>query len=237
MILTVASFKGGQSKTTTAVHLAALLNTLRPTLLVDGDPNRSASMWNRRRGFSFKVVDEKQAVRFAREYEHIIIDTQARPTEDDLRQLAEGADLLIVPLTPDALSLDTLFLLTDMLGPDKTLAKVKVLLTIVPPKPVRDGVEVLATLTEAKIPAFKTFIRRFRAYQKAALTGVLVNQVDDSRALDAWADYQALLEELKTLPMLCPPTLPPHPSSPPSFKTAHPTILPLPRPPKKPGND
>ena len=58
-------------------------------------------------------MDEKQAARYSREFEHIVIDTQARPTEEDLRALAEGCDLLIVPLTPDALSLDTLFLFTD----------------------------------------------------------------------------------------------------------------------------
>jgi anion-transporting ArsA/GET3 family ATPase len=76
LIVTVASFKGGQAKTTTAVHLAALLNEQNPTLLVDGDPNRSATSWNKRKGFPFKVVDEKQAVRFAKEFEHVVIDTQ-----------------------------------------------------------------------------------------------------------------------------------------------------------------
>ena len=42
MIVTVASFKGGQAKTTTAVHLAALLNEQSPALLVDGDPISNA---------------------------------------------------------------------------------------------------------------------------------------------------------------------------------------------------
>jgi len=38
LIVTVASFKGGQAKTTKAVHLAALLNAAKPTLLMGGDP-------------------------------------------------------------------------------------------------------------------------------------------------------------------------------------------------------
>ena len=49
MIVTVASFKGGQAKTTSAVHLAAFLQEDKPTLLVDGDPNRSATGWARRK--------------------------------------------------------------------------------------------------------------------------------------------------------------------------------------------
>ena len=195
LIITVASFKGGQAKTTTAVHLAAFFNQKQPTLLVDGDPNRSATSWSRRKGFPFRVVDEKQAVRFAKEFEHVVIDTQARPTEEDLRELAEGCDLLIVPLTPDALSLDTLFLFTD------TLAKLgsnrfKVLLTVVPPKPSRDGEEISRTLQEAGLPFFKTFIRRYKVYQKAALEGVLVKEVNDPHAKDAWQDYARVAKEV-----------------------------------------
>ena len=195
MIVTVASFKGGQAKTTTAVHLAAFLNENKPTLLVDGDPNRSASSWNKRRGFDFKVVDEKQAVRFAKDFEHVVIDTQARPTEEDLKELAEGCDLLIVPLTPDALSLDTLFLFTDALT-KLGANRFKILLTIVPPKPSRDGEDVLNTLREAQLPFFTSFIRRYKVFQKAALDGVLVRDVADPHAADAWSDYRAIAREV-----------------------------------------
>ena len=74
MIVTVTSYKGGVGKTTSAVHLAAFLQQFKPTLLIDGDPNRSASGWVRRSdGFPFRVVDERQGVRFARDYEHIVI--------------------------------------------------------------------------------------------------------------------------------------------------------------------
>ena len=45
MIITVASFKGGVGKTTTAVHLAAYYQRLDKTVLIDGDPNRSSTAW------------------------------------------------------------------------------------------------------------------------------------------------------------------------------------------------
>ena len=195
MIVTVASFKGGQAKTTSAVHLAAFLQENKPTLLVDGDPNRSATGWARRKGLPFRVIDERQAARYAREYEHIVIDTQARPTQEDLEALADGCDMLIIPVTPDALSLDALFLIVEALE-HLGSNRFRILLTIVPPRPSKDGDEARATLEEAKLPVFRTIIRRFVAFQKAALQGVPVYEVLDPRAQEAWEDYRKVGEEL-----------------------------------------
>ncbi len=197
MIITVASFKGGVAKTTTAVHLATYFSDLGQTLLIDGDPNRSATGWSKRGQLPYKVIDERQAAKYAPKYDHIIIDTQARPEAEDLEALADGCDLLIVPSTPDALALDALMLTIESL---KALGndRFKILLTIVPPKPSKDGKEAQAMLKEAELPLFKRTISRLAAFQKAALTGVPVFSVDDPRAMKGWGDYQAVAKEIKT---------------------------------------
>jgi chromosome partitioning protein len=194
MILTVASFKGGVGKTTTAVHLASYLQDRSPTLLVDGDPNRSASGWHRRGGLPFRVVDERQAAKFAREYEHVVIDTPARPTEEDLKALAEGCDLLILPTTPDALALDALMETVEVLR--GLGGRYRILLTMIPPAPSRDGEEARAVLQEAGLPLFSQGIRRAVAFQKAALQGVTVDAARDPRARVAWDEYFLVGEEV-----------------------------------------
>ena len=195
MIITVASFKGGVAKTTTAIHLAAYLHSLGQTLLIDGDPNRSASGWAKRGDLPFKVIDERQAAKYAKNYQHIVIDTQARPEQEDLEALVEGCDLLVLPTTPDALSLDALMQTVDALKSLGAL-RYRILITRVPPKPRRDGEEAREMLTEAGLPVFKGSIRDAVAFQKAALAGVPVNKVSDPRAKMAWRDYQHIAQEV-----------------------------------------
>jgi chromosome partitioning protein len=195
VIVTVASFKGGVGKTTTAVHVAAYLGRQSPTLLVDGDPNRSATGWTQRGELPIPVIDENQLDRHIRDYAHIVIDTEARPSKDDLATLAKACDLLVIPTTPDTLALDALGQTIETLraiGADNYA----VLLTIVPPKPNRDGEEARELLRKLKISLFKTSIARLIAYQKSARDGVPVYAVSDRRAEIAWGDYVELGKEI-----------------------------------------
>jgi chromosome partitioning protein len=195
MIVTVASFKGGVGKTTTALHLAAYFQTKTNTLLVDGDLNRSALEWANRGQLPFKVVDEKQAVKFARTYEHIIIDTPARPSPDELKTIAEGCDLLVLPTSPDALALAATLQMVDALKSLQT--HYKILLTLIPPHPNKTGEDAKAAIAKAGLPIFSTGIRRLAVFQKAALEGVPVNQVKgDSYAGIAWRCYFEVGKEI-----------------------------------------
>ena len=196
MIITIASFKGGVGKTTTAVHLAAYLASQGTTIVIDGDPNRSATRWSERGGFPFKVVDERQAAKYAKTAEHIVIDTQARPEQEDLEALADGCDRLILPCTPDALALDAMMLTVKALH-QLGSERYRILLTIIPPKPSKDGEEARLMLTDAGLPVLQSEIRRYSAFKKAALQGTLVNGVTDKKARIAWSDYQALGKEIQ----------------------------------------
>lgn len=195
MIITIASFKGGVGKSTSALHLATYLQKKAPTLLVDGDLNRSALQWSSSGNLPFKVVDEKAAVKYARQYEHIVVDSPARPDPDELKTIAEGCDLLVLPTSPDALSMGATL---QMINALKSLdAQYKILLTIIPPKPSQVGKEARASIVNAGLPVFETGIRRLAVFQKAALAGVPVNQVKgDSYSGIAWRCYEQVGSEI-----------------------------------------
>jgi chromosome partitioning protein len=177
------------------VHLAAYFQKDKPALLIDGDPNRSVTGWSKRGTLPFKVVDERQAARFSRDFEHIVIDTQARPTREDLEALAGGCDLLVVPTTPDAMALEALTLMVDTLK-ELDAKQYRVLLTVIPPKPRKDGDAARSALEEAGLPLFQTGIREYSAFQKAANLGVPVYDVKDPKASMGWDDYRSVAMEV-----------------------------------------
>lgn len=196
MIVTIASFKGGVGKTTTSLHLAAYFNQSQPTLLVDGDLNRSALQWSEDGKLPFKVCDEKQAVKFSRQFEHIVVDTAARPAPEELKVLAEGCDLLVIPTSPDSLSIGATLQMIDVLSNLRT--HYKILLTIVPPKPNPVGEEARLAIASTGLPLFKANIRRLAVFGKAAAMGVLVSDVPSDRyAGIAWNCYKEVGREIE----------------------------------------
>lgn len=192
MLVSIASFKGGVGKTTTAVHLSEYFQKKGKTVLVDGDPNRSALAWSERGDFPFQVIDESELESRAGNFSNIIIDTPARPSADELKTLSEESDLLLIPTKPDALSLDALLKIVASLQ-SFDAQNYKVLLTLVPPRSnaARDA---KAMFDEIKVPYCKTEIHRRAICEKAALQGKTVSGLRDGEL--AWNEFVALGKEI-----------------------------------------
>ena len=195
-IITVTGYKGGIAKSTTAIHLATFFSELGKTLLVDGDLNRTSLAWAERGEFPFEVVNQHKAMKAISGKEYVIIDTPARPDSDELAELADGCDLLILPTTPDVVSLQPMMQTARDLGDDVFY---RVLITIVPPYPNKEGQVMKQELQKANLPVFNTLIRRTTGYQQAAMKGVPIRDLKTGDLRKAWQDYKNLGKEIQEL--------------------------------------
>lgn len=197
MIITIASFKGGVGKTTTALHLAQYLGKRRGSsevVLLDGDPNRSALSWyergQHRAAFSVMDGDKEPSV-----FDHLIIDTPARTDPTELLPLAAASDLLIIPSEISIFSLEATIGTVSILQ-SLSNDKYRILLTMLPTRGLKRETSAREALKEAGLMVFSTGIKDRTVYQDAALEGLPVSELRGSAAATAWSDYQALGKEI-----------------------------------------
>jgi chromosome partitioning protein len=192
-IISLSSYKGGVSKTTSAICLASLFCGDGSTLVIDADPNRSATTWSRPSKLPFQICGEKEAAKLMRSqrFEYIIFDTPARPNDVEVEELARGCDLLIVPTPPDLLGMDAMALMAKAL-PSGT--NWRVLLSMIPPPPQRDGQEAMEVLKAQGYPVFNRGIRFLKSYKDAVTQGVPVHKVRGGKI--AWRDWIEVKSEV-----------------------------------------
>lgn len=196
MIISVAGYKGGIGKTTTAIHLAGFFSREAPTLLVDGDPNRSALVWAQNGKLPFAVKPETISAKYIIDHkpQFTVIDTQARPSASELVEIAMGCDLLILPTTVRALDFDALV---------KTVEKIrsaggnyKVLLNMVPPNSFKKSDEIIEVLQKSGIPVFRHVISRYTFIESLPMDGLLAANSKDSNAKMVWKQYNSVGKEI-----------------------------------------
>ena len=195
MIITVAGFKGGVGKTTTALHIAAMFATSgnEPVLLVDGDPNHSSLNWSKRGNLPFEVCSLMAAPKASKKAEHIIIDTEGHPDPEDIADFADSSDLVILPTTPDALAVEAVINAVESF---EHLSDYGVVLTMVDSRKRATAELAREALEKQGIPVYSQTIRRYTAYEKAALEGVPVYAVKDRFSKIAWGEYKNLSLEI-----------------------------------------
>src|SRR5215213_117985 len=197
-VISLTSFKGGVGKSTLAVNLAGALALNASTTLIDEDPLQSCYQWAHRNGrLPMPVVIPRELegtdLRASR---YLLVDTEGRPKLEDLSELIRSSRWTLIPCGTSGLEIDgTLRLISALRSTEASLEKVKVVITKAPPVG-RVGQQAREALREGGIPVATSVIRSYVAHQKAAELGVLVKDVPDPRAAQAWADMLELAMEV-----------------------------------------
>jgi len=195
-VVAVVGGKGGVGKTTTAVSLAALLSERGPVLLVDADPQGSASWWCGRGEMPFDLAQETDPrLKRVGGYGAVVVDTPPALRSEALEAVLRSADYAVLPSPPAPLDLEALVETVRRAVRPLGVAH-RVLLTRVDPRSLGEALEAQTALLEAGVPAFHAFVRAYKAHERAALEGKPITRWRGPNAREAEADYRRVAEEL-----------------------------------------
>jgi chromosome partitioning protein len=197
-VISLTSFKGGVGKSTLAINLAGALALNASTILVDEDPLQSCYTWAKQNGrlpMPVLLPDDIQNTELGAS-RYLLVDTEGRPQLSDLAALIRSSAWTLIPCGTSGLEIDgTLRLITALRSTETELEKVKVVITKAPPVGTV-GQQARDALRESGIPVATSVVRSYVAHQKAAELGLLVKDVPDPRASQAWTDVLELAMEV-----------------------------------------
>ena len=197
-VISLTSFKGGVGKSTLAINLAGALALNASTILVDEDPLQSCYTWAKQNGrlpMPVLLPDDIQNNELGAS-RYLLVDTEGRPQLSDLAALIRSSAWTLIPCGTSGLEIDgTLRLITALRSTETELEKVKVVITKAPPVGTV-GQQARDALRESGIPVATSVVRSYVAHQKAAELGLLVKDVPDPRASQAWTDVLELAMEV-----------------------------------------
>ena len=201
-ILAVVNGKGGVGKTTTAVNLEAILAEKYDVLLVDADPQGSATWWVERSeaGMAFDLSTESDPgvlsnLHQIKNYQLIVVDTPPALRSDALKAVINLADYLVLPTPPAPMDLTALIETVRTAVRPLNVAH-RVLLTKVDSRSLKETLEAQNTLLELGIPACNAFVRNYKAHERSVLEGVAIADWKGKNAKEAQSDYRRVAEEL-----------------------------------------
>ena len=204
MFITVCGQKGGVAKTCTSIHLASVWHSEgKKVCIVDADKNRSALAYSSRGNLPFPVFPVSAAAKASRSSEVVITDGQASSDQEELKHLAYGSDLVILPTTAKARSVELTVELAHLLSNLKV--NHAVVIVKVDFRQQKAAQQAKAALENFGLYVFDTFIPLLSAFDKAEASGNAVfDAVDDlgrsdPRRMTGWSAYCSIASQIPCL--------------------------------------
>jgi chromosome partitioning protein len=205
-VVAVVNQKGGAGKTTTTMNLAAMAAESSRVLVVDVDPQQSATWWATTAGdelpFDFAEETDPTFLAAVRSlpYDFVFIDTPGSLSDAAvLSTVLDAADFVIIPTEPEALCIPPMVrTITTLVEPKRV--PFRVLLSKVDMRIVGQLDEVEALIDSMKLPRFRRPIRKYKAHADAPVTGTVATTYLESRqTFKAIDDYRAVSLELMAM--------------------------------------
>ena len=198
MFITVCGQKGGVAKTCTSIHLASVWHSKgKKVCIVDADKNRSALAYASRGNLPFPVFPVSSAAKASRSSEIVITDGQASSDQEELKHLAYGSDLVILPTTAKARSVELTVELANLLSNLKV--NHAVVIVKVDFRQQKAAQQAKAALENFGLYVFDKFIPLLSAFDKAEASGNAVFEAvddlgrSDPRRMTGWSAYCSCL--------------------------------------------
>ena len=204
MFITVCGQKGGVAKTCTSIHLASVWHSEgKKVCIVDADKNRSALAYASRGNLPFPVFPVNSAAKASRSSEIVITDGQASSDQEELKHLAYGSDLVILPTTAKARSVELTVELANLLSNLKV--NHAVVIVKVDFRQQKAAQQAKAALENFGLYVFDTFIPLLSAFDKAEASGNAVFEAvddlgrSDPRRMTGWSAYCSIASQIPCL--------------------------------------
>ena len=204
MFITVCGQKGGVAKTCTSIHLASVWHSEgKKVCIVDADKNRSALAYASRGNLPFPVFPVSSAAKASRSSEIVITDGQASSDQEELKHLAYGSDLVILPTTAKARSVELTVELANLLSNLKV--NHAVVIVKVDFRQQKAAQQAKAALENFGLYVFDTFIPLLSAFDKAEASGNAVYEAvddlgrSDPRRMTGWSAYCSIASQIPCL--------------------------------------
>ena len=204
MVITVCGQKGGVAKTCTSIHLASVWHSEgKKVCIVDADKNRSALAYASRGNLPFPVFPVSSAAKASRSSEIVITDGQASSDQEELKHLAYGSDLVILPTTAKARSVELTVELANLLSNLKV--NHAVVIVKVDFRQQKAAQQAKAALENFGLYVFDTFIPLLSAFDKAEASGNAVFEAvddlgrSDPRRMTGWSAYCSIASQIPCL--------------------------------------